>query len=104
MGDGTTSLYSSTGGGTIGAGVHPAVAEATHALLTLVDERLDEFGEDEDTEQPVGARVRFYILTPEGRRVADVPEDAFWGREEHELTPVIAAVQQVITGLQRVSG
>jgi hypothetical protein len=104
MADGTTSLYSSTGGGTIGAGAHPAVAEATQALLALVDQRLEEFGEDDDTEQPIGARVRFFVLTPDGRRVADVPDDAFWGSEEHELTPVIAGTQQVITALQEVSG
>src|SRR4051812_19903215 len=82
MADGTTSLYSSTGGGTIGAGAHQAVADATHALLALVDRRLDEFGEDDDSEQPIGARVRFFVLTPDGRRVADVPDDAFWGREQ----------------------
>jgi hypothetical protein len=80
------------------------VAEATHALLAVIDERLDEFGEDDDTEQPIGARVRFFVLTPQGRRIADLPDAAFWGGEEHELTPVIAAAQQVITGLQQVSG
>jgi hypothetical protein len=104
MADGTTSLYSSTGGGTIGAGAHPAVAEAAQRLLALVDQRLEEFGEDDETEQPIGPRVRFFVLTPEGRRVADVPDDAFWGREEHELTPVIAAAQEVITALRQVSG
>jgi hypothetical protein len=104
MGDGSTSLYSSTGGGTIGAGAHPAVAAATHELLALIDERLDEFGEDDDTEQPIGARVRFFVLTPDGRRVADVPDEAFWGGAEHEFTPVIAAVQQVIGALRQVSG
>lgn len=104
MADGTTSLYSSTGGGTIGAGAHPAVAEATHALLAVVDRRLEEFGEDDDTEQPIGARVRFFVLTPEGRRVVDVPDAAFWGHEEHELTPVIAAAQEVIAALRQVSG
>lgn len=104
MGEGSTSLYSSSGGGTIGAGADPAVAEATHTLLELVDARLDEFGEDDDTEQPIGARVRFFVLTPAGRRVADVPDEAFWGREQHELTPVIAGVQQVIAALQQVSG
>jgi hypothetical protein len=104
MADGTTSLYSSTGGGTIGAGAHQSVAEATRRLLALVDQRLEEFGEDDETEQPIGARVRFFVLTPEGRRVADVPDAAFWGRDEHELTPVIAAAQEVITALRQVSG
>jgi hypothetical protein len=33
MADGTTSMYTSTGGGTIGAGSHRSVAAATHALL-----------------------------------------------------------------------
>ena len=36
--DNTTSLYTSTGGGTIGAGTHSAVATATHALLAAVQQ------------------------------------------------------------------
>jgi hypothetical protein len=35
FGDGTSSLYTSTGGGTIGAGNHRPVAEATRRLLSL---------------------------------------------------------------------
>src|SRR6478672_7058058 len=38
--DNTTSLYTSTGGGTIGAGEHAAVAAATHGLLTSVQAHL----------------------------------------------------------------
>jgi hypothetical protein len=35
--DGTTSMYTSTGGGIIGAGEHGQVAAATRALLTVVE-------------------------------------------------------------------
>src|SRR4051812_25825557 len=34
---------------------------------------------------------------------ADVPECAFWGREEHELMPVIATVQNLISALSAAS-
>src|SRR2546421_13032816 len=34
--DGTTSLYTSTGGGVIGGGAHQTVVEATHAFLDAV--------------------------------------------------------------------
>jgi hypothetical protein len=33
----------------------------------------------------------------------DVPEDAFWGRVDHPLMPVIAAVQSVMTSMQTMS-
>lgn len=36
--DNTTSLYTSTGGGTIGAGGHATVASATHALLASAED------------------------------------------------------------------
>src|SRR5689334_23317524 len=38
LADGTTSMYTSTGGGTIGAGFHPPVADASRDLLHTVEQ------------------------------------------------------------------
>jgi hypothetical protein len=95
--DGTTSMYTSTGGGIIGAGMREPVAEATHALLATIEPRLGSFAPSADRTLPDAATVRFHVLTPHGRHTADVPEEAFWGRAPHTLVPVIAATQHVVT-------
>ena len=43
LADGTTSLYLSTGGGTIGGGAHEAVASASRRFLAAVERTLDSF-------------------------------------------------------------
>ncbi len=47
--------------------------------------------------------MRLHVLTPTGGRHVDVPEDAFWGRQDHALMPVIARVQDVITAISTAS-
>ena len=101
--DGTTSMYTSSGGGVIGAGGHAAVAEATRALLTVADAHAGLVRDPAETQLPGPGVVRFHLLTPSGRRCVDVPEGAFWGEEPHPLMPVIAATQQVISELRRAS-
>jgi len=34
---------------------------------------------------------------------ADVPEACFWGRQQHELTPLIETVQELITAIRQVN-
>ena len=34
--------------------------------------------------------------------MVDVPEDAFWGRVDHPLMPVITAVQGVMSSMQNM--
>jgi hypothetical protein len=101
--DNTTSLYTSTGGGTIGAGEHSEVAAATHALLTSVQQHINSFTNEDDASFPPGGAVRFHVLAASGARMSDVPEDAFWGRVDHPLMPVIAATQDLISSIQRVA-
>jgi len=102
--DGTTSLYTSGGGGTIGAGSHAAVAQATENLLSVLQAHLDAFQRPDDGSLPEAGMVRFHVLTPSGTRFEDVPEDSFWGRAPHELLPVIAATQQLITAVRETPG
>jgi L-alanine-DL-glutamate epimerase-like enolase superfamily enzyme len=103
LADGTTSMYTSTGGGRIGAGTHAHVAAATTRLLTEVQRHLGLFESPDDRGLPAPSVVRLHVLTPMEGRHADVPEDAFWGRQDHALTPVIARVQDVITAISTAS-
>ena len=102
LGDDTTSLYTSTGGGTIGAGAHAHVAAATHRLLTAIDAQLEEFAGGRNDHVPNNNFVRFHVLGTAGPAVADIPQDCFWGRARHVLMPVIAATQDVITAISSV--
>ena len=104
MTDDSTSMYTSVGGGTIGAGDHEPVAAATHALLATIEGHLGEFAESEDVAHPPAGVVRIFVLTPSGRRFADIPEDVFWDKAQNSLTPVVMAAQGVITALRQVSG
>jgi hypothetical protein len=101
--DDTTSMYTSVGGGTIGAGQHVGVAAATHALLAAVDAQLDEFTDPQDASLPPAGTVRFHVLAESGGHTKDVPEDVFWGRASDPLMPVIVAAQGVITAMREAS-
>jgi hypothetical protein len=102
LADNTTSMYTSTGGGTIGAGAHQAVATATQQLLVVVDAHRSSFDDHVDDALPPTGTVRFHGLAEAGGFVADVPEDAFWGRAPHQLMPVIAATQQLIGAISAI--
>lgn len=103
LADGTSSMYTSVGGGVIGAGTHAAVASATNAALVEVQRNLDKFASRDDHALPPEGFVRLHVLTSSASRRADVPESAFWRRESHELMPVIATVQNLISALSAAS-
>jgi hypothetical protein len=65
-------------------------------VLAEAQRSLGMFNAREDNELPADGLVRFHLLAPSAGRSADVPEDAFWGRQDHELTPVIALVQGLV--------
>jgi hypothetical protein len=101
--DNTTSMYTSVGGGTLGAGEHENVAMATQALLAAAQAQLGTFTRSDDAGLPSPGQVRFHLLSPSGGRFEDVPEDSFWGRVPHDLMPVIAATQSVISAISSSS-
>ena len=102
LADNTTSMYTSTGGGTIGAGAHRAVATATQALLAVVDAHRSSFDDHVDDALPPPGMVRFHGLAEAGGFVVDVPEDSFWGRAPHALMPLIAATQELIGAISAI--
>src|SRR5262245_15450288 len=102
MADGTTSMYTSTGGGTIGAGAHEAVARATHALLATLQELIEMFPADERVDLPPADMVQITLVTHVGRRRANVPAAAFWGNEPSTVVELIAAIHDVISAIRRI--
>src|SRR4051794_38082842 len=52
MADGTTSMYTTAGGGTIGAGAHDTVAHATRALLAALEGSIEMFPADQRVDLP----------------------------------------------------
>ena len=100
LGDGTTSLYTSTGGGTIGAGSYGPVAQATSDLLSTVASHAASFANVDTGDWPPAGSVRFHLVSSHGNQYVDVPEASFWGRKKHDLMPMIQAAQGVLTGIR----
>jgi len=97
--DGSTSLYSSTGGGIIGGGAHPPVVEATHAFLDAVAVYAPQFSPTDSDDVPEPGHVRFHALGFDGRRGADCLEADLQART-HDLWPLYYSGHQVITALR----
>lgn len=98
--DGATSVYTSSGGGVIGAGEHAEVAERASVLLTEVQRALEQFGVDSGTDHPAPGYVRFFAASGGGQRVADLPVEFFWEPHEGPLASVVAAAQDLLTAVR----
>lgn len=100
--DGTTSLYVSTGGGTIGAGEQEPVAEATRAFVAMAQVFVGQTEPTTTFDLPDLGRVRFHLLTVGGGRTAEAGEDDL-GVGRHALSPLFHAGQDVITEIRLLS-
>jgi len=100
--DGTTSMYVSTGGGTIGAGEHEPVAEATRAFVAMAQVFVGQTEPTRAFDLPALGRVRFQLLTVGGGRTAEAAEDDL-GFGRHPLSPLFHAGQDVITQIRLLS-
>lgn len=70
LADGTASMYTSTGGGTIGAGGRPGIEAAGAALLRTAQTHLDRFERVDAPGPPVAGGVVYWVLTYAGLRAA----------------------------------
>lgn len=75
LSDGTASMYTSAGGGTIGAGGRPGVDAAGAALLRTAEEQLDRFTPVMAAGDPEPGRVTYWALTRTGLRTVDHSAD-----------------------------
>jgi hypothetical protein len=99
--EGTTSLYFSSGGGTIGAGEHAAVRSASQELLQIANDHLATFSPAREFPLPTEGRVRFYVHTFDGVLTAERDEEEL-GEERDPLSPVFHAAHAVIAAVREV--
>ena len=101
--DGTTSLYFSTGGGIIGAGVHESVAMASRRWLEEGVTFLGQLEPVADPPLPAVGQTQFVAVTNDGVRAAVALEEDL-GRNRHVLSPLFYAAQEVITQVRLIEG
>jgi hypothetical protein len=102
LADGTTSLYTSTGGGVIGGSAHPGAVEATRRFLEVVEASLELTTPSDELPLPVPEEVRFNVLTYDGPRTASARQ-AELGDQAHPLRLLWLAAHGVVTELRRIS-
>jgi hypothetical protein len=101
LADGTTSLYTSTGGGMIGAGGHASVVAANHAFREAISSHVGQLAPEPVANLPQPGNVILRALTFDGHLAATAPEnDLGYGR--HSLSPVFHAAHEVITELRQI--
>jgi hypothetical protein len=97
--DGTTSMYTSSGGGIIGAGEHAAVVSANTAFLAVLVDHLAVLRPDSSESVPAKGCVVLRALTYDGQRIFEADKDDVF-RSGGVLAPVFAAANEVITQLR----
>jgi hypothetical protein len=99
--DGTVSLYLNPGGGTIGAGTHPSVAQAAAAFRAEAERARGAFSPAQSHPAPGPDSVVFYLLTDSATLATTaVSMDALQGTN-HPLASLGAAAQAVLTEVRR---
>jgi hypothetical protein len=101
LADGSTSLYTSSNSGVIGAGAHETVRAASQALLSVVTEHLDLFVASTDRAIPASGMVAIRALTFDGQRVyAGRAQDLENGTDAGAT--IFFAVHNVITQVRMI--
>ena len=98
--DGTTSLYTSRGGGIIGAGGHESVRKTTIAFLKLVDAHVGWLPVATDFTLPKEGDVKFFFRRDVSMLVGEASLQEL-SSEKHPLFKVFQALQDVIDEMQR---
>lgn len=102
--DGTTSLYTSTGGGVVGGGSIEAIGLASEALVYAAERDVETIplasGDDRSVPRP--GRVRFWVLTYAGVRMAEAHADDL--DRSHPLWRMHLSAQEVVTNLRLHGG
>ena len=99
LGDRTTSLYFSSGGGVIGAGKHAPVVDATARFIALAQEFCSQMQPTTTFPAPTLGNVRFYLLTFSSVLTAEVDEQDL-GNDRHQLSPLFHQGHEVISNVR----
>lgn len=100
--DDTTSLYTSTGGGIIGAGVHAQVRDAARAFREQLVQASRGFVPAPDIALPARDQVRFFAVTPESTLASPTIAVAALQDRSHPLFLVGQAAQATIAAIRTV--
>jgi hypothetical protein len=98
VGDGTVSMYTSTGGGVIGAGEHPTVAAAGQHWLDALQAGLWLLPAG-PLELPGAGQVVIRAMTFDGQRCVEAVEDDL-GHGRHPASPLFHQAHAVLTELR----
>jgi hypothetical protein len=101
VGDGTVSLYTSSGGGTIGAGEHRSVAVAADHWLAGLQAGLSLLPVTAPTDLPGPQRVTLRALTFDGPRSVEAAADDL-GYERHPASALFHAAHEVLTQIRLI--
>ena len=94
--DGSASVYFSTGGGLIGGGGQPQIADAARRAVEVAASAQAGMRMAAHYPLPAPGEVTFHLLTDDGVLETKVPESQL-ATERHELSPLGNAMQQIIT-------
>ena len=97
--DGTVSMYTSAGGGVIGAGGHAAVRGAAERFRTVAAESRGLLDRSEEFLLPEAGEVQFHARTADGDYSGGAPEAAL-KTARHPLAPLYAAGQDLLTEIR----
>jgi len=102
LGDGTTSLYLSSGGGVIGGHAHQGVRQANAEFVETANQYYQHLKPTESFPVPGEGHTLFYVLTDTGVLSGAGREDEL-GLVRHPLSPLFHAGHRVITQLRLMS-
>jgi hypothetical protein len=97
--DGTVSMYTSPGGGVIGAGAHAAVRDAAQRFRIAVAESRGLLEPTEHFPLPEAGQVRFQVRMAD-RAYTAVATEAALRTQRHPLSELYGAGQDVITEIR----
>ncbi len=99
MADGTTSLYTSNGGGAIGSGEHEAVRTVALAFVNAACEFTSAMQWTDSFPLPPIGYVRFNLITARGNWTAEAPEQDL-GYMRHPLSPLFHKGHEVLSAIR----
>jgi hypothetical protein len=101
LNDGTASMYISSGARVTGGKAYPPAHEAARKLCEAAADAMSETVTTKEFPQPAKGRVRFYVLTTDGVRVAEGDLFAHARDGGHDdLAPLVAAGDAVLDALK----
>jgi len=101
LADGTTSIYFSNGGGTVGAGEYQSVRDAVGHYLSGAQYFYDRAEPVENTPRPAAGQVIFYFLSFDGISAYAAPEDELGGGND-PLSNLFFAAHGVIEAVRKL--